>query len=359
MASETSVLAVFIFTFLIGIPSNLLAFYTFLVKLRRKPTPIDVLLLNLTLSDILLLLFLPLKMVEVSSHMTWPLPPSLCPLTSCCFYGSMYLSILSLTSISVDRYLGVAYPIKYKLHRRPVYALVTSIMLWLLGGFHCSIIYIVRYGGSNENLPFPPNSSRCYENFSPEQFRVIFSLRLELCLVFFCLPFIITLFCYVNIIRILNSLSNVQAGRKRRAMGLAVATLLNFTICFAPYNISHIVGFIQNQSPPWRVEGFLLSTLNTSMDPFIFFFSSKAIRQTLSDCWGSVCHKLQAVMPCFKHPTDDDGDEGADAGRFSSSHLQSGLKGDDAQTEVFLDQPAKTHSVRAEGNPQQAPRTAH
>lgn len=284
MASETAILAVFVFTFLIGVPSNLLAFYTFLVKLCHKPTPISILLLNLTLSDILLLLFLPFKMVEASSHMTWPLHPSLCPITSCCFYGSMYISILSLTSISVDRYLSVAHPIKYKLNRKPVYALVASIMLWLLSGFHCSVVYIFRHENSNNSLPYSPNSSRCYENFSPEQLPVILTLRLELCLIFFFLPFIITLFCYINIIRILNSLSNVQAGRKRRAVGLAIATLFNFTICFAPYNISHIVGFIQNQSPPWRVEGFLLGTLNTCVDPFIFFFSSKAIRQTFSDC---------------------------------------------------------------------------
>ncbi|XP_060113654.1 free fatty acid receptor 2-like [Heteronotia binoei] len=352
MASETVVLVIFIFTFLIGVPSNLLAFYTFLVKLRRKPTPIDLLLFNLTLSDILLLLFLPFKMVEVSSHMIWPLPPSLCPLTSCCFYGSMYQSILSLMTISVDRYLGVAYPIKYKLHRRPVYALVVIIVLWLLGFFHCSIVYIFRHGGSNESLPYSANSSRCFENFSPEQFHVILALRLELCLVFFCPPFIITLFCYVNIIRILSSLSKVQAAKKRRAMGLAVATLLNFTICFAPYNISHIVGFIQKRSPSWRVEGFLLSTLNTSVDPFIFFFSSKAIRRTLRDCWGSLCCKLQAVVPCSKHPTDDGG--GADASRCSGSHLQSVQEGADIPTETFLDQCAKTCTVKAEVSPEHA-----
>nr|XP_056702358.1 free fatty acid receptor 2-like [Euleptes europaea] len=306
MASETAVLAVFLFTFLTGVPSNLLAFYTFLVKLRHKPTPIDILLLNLTISDIILLLFLPLKMVEVSSHMNWALPPSLCPLTSCCFYGSMYLSILFLTSISVDRYLSVIFPIKYKLHRRPVYALVACIFFWLLAGSHCSIIYTSRYGGWNESLPYSPNTSRCYENFSSEQLRVVFPLRLELSLIFFCIPFIITLFCYVNIIRLLSSLSNVQAGKKRRAVGLAVATLLNFTICFTPYNISHMVGFIQNQSPPWRVEGFLLSTLNTSVDPVIFFFSSKAIRHTFNECWGGMFHKLRTVVLCCKHPTDND-----------------------------------------------------
>ncbi|XP_054854879.1 free fatty acid receptor 2-like [Eublepharis macularius] len=357
MASETAVLAIFLFTFLTGLPSNLLAFYTFLVKLRHKPTPIDILLLNLTLSDIILLLFLPFKMTEVSSHMTWTLPAFLCPLTSCCFYGSMYTSSLFLTSVSVDRYLSVAYPIKYKLNRRPVHAIVASIFIWLLACSHCSIIYVARHGGSNETLPYSPNTSHCYENFSPEQLPVILSVRLELSLFFFCLPFIITIFCYMNIIRILNSLSNVQSCKKQRAVGLAVATLLNFVICFALYNISHIVGFIQKEEPPWRVEGFLLSTLNTSVDPVIFFFSSKAIRRTFSDCWGVVCFELQALVQCCKRPTDND--EGADAGRISNSSLHSGYRGGDVQTETVLDQTAKTWETGAQNIPQQVQGTVH
>lgn len=301
---NTLVLTVYIFAFLTGLPSNLLAIYTFLLKVRRKPAPIDILLLNLTISDIILLLFLPFKMVEAASGMTWPLPDFLCPLTGFCYYSSIYISTLFLTAVSVERYLGVAYPIKYKLNRRPVYAVVASVLFWLLACSHCSIVYIVQYQGGgvkvNESGLASDNVSNCYEKFTPDQLRILLPVRLELCLSLFCLPFLITLFCYVNLIRILTSLPNIQARRKQRAVGLAVATLLNFAICFAPYNISHIVGFIQNQSPPWRVYALLMSTLNASLDPAIFYFSSTAIQQTFAKCFANVGRKLQNFMPrCY------------------------------------------------------------
>uniref|UniRef100_A0A8D2JHF2 Free fatty acid receptor 1 n=1 Tax=Varanus komodoensis TaxID=61221 RepID=A0A8D2JHF2_VARKO len=265
---DTLVLAVYIFAFLAGLPANLLAFYTFLGKVRKKPTPIDILLFNLTVSDVILLLFLPFKMVEAASGMAWPLPAFLCPLTGFCYYSSIYISTLFLTAISVERYLGVAYPIKYKLNRRPAYAVAASFFFWLLACSHCSIVYIMSNSSNNSN---------CYEEFTDNQLDVLLPVRLELCITLFLLPFLISFFCYVNLIRILTSAPNFQAHRKQRAVGLAVVTLLNFAICFAPYNISHIW-----ENPEWRDQALLPSTFNASLDPIIFYFSSSAVQRS---CW--------------------------------------------------------------------------
>ncbi|XP_061453711.1 free fatty acid receptor 2-like [Rhineura floridana] len=323
---DALVLAVYLFAFVAGLPANLLAFYTFLAKLRRKATPIDILLFNLTISDVILLLFLPFKMVEAASGMTWPLPDFLCPLTGFCYYSSIYLSTLFLTAISVERYLGATYPIKYKLNRRPVYAMVACFCFWLLACSHCSIVYIVQFQVkdlSNETDPFPANISKCYEKFSPKQLQILLPVRLELCVMLFCLPFLVCLFCYVNLVRILASMPNIQTRRKQRAIGLAVVTLLNFAICFAPYNISHIVGFIQNESPPWRVYVLLLSTLNASLDPAIFYFSSTAIQRTFANCFARVARNFQALTPwcnqlCW-HCCDSEGESsGADKSSISN-----------------------------------------
>ncbi|XP_068098370.1 free fatty acid receptor 2-like [Hyperolius riggenbachi] len=299
------VLAVYIVTFLTGLPSNLLAFYAFLDKVRKKPTPVDILLLNLTISDLILLLFLPLKMNEAASGMIWNMPLFLCPLTGFCYYSSIYISTLFLTAVSVERYLGVAFPIKYKLHRKPEYAIFASITIWLLACGHCSIVYIIQYCVPGKNITLT-NETRCYEDFSPEQLKILLPVRLELGLSLFFIPTIVTVFCYINFIRILMSLPNIQRKRKQRAIGLACATLANFCICFAPYNISHVVGMIQNQSPLWRVDALLLSTLNASLDPIVFYFTSTAVQKTFFDCLAGILHKLGNFCPCkrFSIPAD-------------------------------------------------------
>ncbi|XP_074837179.1 free fatty acid receptor 2-like [Carettochelys insculpta] len=290
------VLSVYIFTFLTGLPSNLLAFYTFLVKVRQKPTPVDILLLNLTVSDLLLLIFLPFKMVEAASAMVWLLPPFLCPLTSFIYYSSIYISSLFLMAVSVERYLGVAFPIKYKLWRRPAYAVAASLVFWVVSSCHCSIVYIIQIFDHIPNGTTPSNKSHCYETFSTPQLQILMPFRLELFLVLFCIPFTITVFCYINFVRILVALPNIPARKKQRAVGLAVATLSNFIICFAPYNLSHVVGFIQNESPHWRVYALLLTTLNASLDPAIFYFSSTAVQRAFASCLTGLRHRLSSLM---------------------------------------------------------------
>ncbi|XP_030399172.1 free fatty acid receptor 2-like isoform X2 [Gopherus evgoodei] len=291
------VLTVYIFTFLIGLLSNLLAFYTFLVKVCQKTTPVDILLLNLTISDISLLIFLPFRMVEAASGMEWSLPAFLCPLTNYFYYSSIYISSLFLMAVSIERYLGVAFPIKYKLWRRPAYATAASVVFWVVGCTHCSIVYIVQYQDPSQNRTAPfNNASHCYEDFSPTQLQILLPVRLEIFLVLFCLPFTVTIFCYVNFVRILMALPNIPARRKQRAVGLAVATLFNFIVCFAPYNLSHVVGFVQNKSPSWRVYALLLSTLNAALDPAIFYFSSTAVQRAFTKCLAGLWHKLSPFM---------------------------------------------------------------
>uniref|UniRef100_A0AAQ4R1H2 G-protein coupled receptors family 1 profile domain-containing protein n=1 Tax=Gasterosteus aculeatus aculeatus TaxID=481459 RepID=A0AAQ4R1H2_GASAC len=254
-------LSVYIFTFVLGFPANVLAFYTFFKKVRRKPTPIDILLLNLTISDLLFLVFLPFKMQEVRNGMRWDMPYILCPLSGFVFYMTIYNSTFFLTAVSVERYLGVAFPIQHTLKRRPAYASAASVFFWIFSFIHLSIVVIVPFIGPQRS----PNGTSehavadkwnvCYTNFTESQLRVLLPVRLEIW---------------------------VHIGRRRRlrAIGMALGTLLVYALCFGPYNVSHIVGFVTWRSPSWRDKALLCSTFNACLDPLIFYFSSSAVRKT-------------------------------------------------------------------------------
>lgn len=275
------VLAVDAITLIAGLPANLLALYTFVQKVRQRATPIDVLLLSLTISDLIFLFFLPFRMKE-AYDMKWTLSYFLCPLSGFFFYTTIYNSTFLLTAISVERYLGVAFPIKYKLKRHPRYAVIASVIFWVVSMAHCSIVYIMQYyRHSNVTLSDPFEKDVCYEEFSTEQLEVLLPVRLELFIVLFCTPFIICCFCYIKFIHILSRLPNIKHKKRSRAIGLALATLLVFIICFMPYNVSHVVGFMTWHSPQWRVYALLPSTLNACLDPLVLYFSSSALRGTL------------------------------------------------------------------------------
>ncbi|XP_059364826.1 free fatty acid receptor 2-like [Carassius carassius] len=292
------VLAVYGFTLITGLPTNILAFYTFFQKVRQRSTPMDVLLFSLTISDLIFLLFLPFRMVE-AANMKWTMPYFLCPLTGFIFYSVIANSVLHLTAISVERYLGVAFPIKYRLKRNPRSAVIACVIFLVMSMGHCSIVYIIQYHHYfNPNTTDPSKRNTCYEEFSKEQLDILLPIRLELSVVFFCIPFIICCFCYIQCIRILSRLSNVNVKKRYRAIGMAVGTLLVFVICFMPFNISHVEGFVNGHSSEWRQHALLTSTLNACLDPFIFYFSSSALRETFKKVLQGLVRRL--LLPCCR-----------------------------------------------------------
>ena len=196
-------LLVYFLSFLFGLPANLLALWAFVGRVRQPhPAPIHILLLSLTLADLLLLLLLLLllfKMVEAAHNFAWPLENTLCALTGFGFYCGIYCSTWLLVGISVEHYRSVAFPVQYKLNRRPVYGVIAAVAIQLLSFGHCSVVIIVQY--------LPTNSSReansrpvCYDNFTQEQLRLVLPVRLELCLLFFFIPMGVTIFCYWRLV---------------------------------------------------------------------------------------------------------------------------------------------------------------
>ncbi|KAM9603359.1 free fatty acid receptor 2-like [Morphnus guianensis] len=424
------VLTIYILTFSVGFPANIFTFATLLGQARRRVSPSDILLLNLTAADLLLLLFLPFKMAEAAAGMTWPLPAVLCPVANFCFYSSIYLSSLFLAALSVERYLGVVFPLQYKDRRRPARVMAASVVLWLLACSHCSIVFVAQYHGGGNGPPanrsavigsdgstvngFKPGSSeisdpngfstsnpeystadgvthrnsqtsspniskpkvfhisnpgdstdndfiphgskstnsdisarrgsrisgptistakgadiqdisgppdvsqtsnipsssapsvhdssttakiqKCYDDFSEDQLSFVLPLRLELFLVLFLLPFTVTIFCYINFVRALLARPNIPLEKKQRAVGLAVATMVNFGVCFAPYNLSHVVGFVEKRSPDWRVYALLLTSLNAALDPLVFYFSSTAVQRAMAGVVVATQDKLRVVV---------------------------------------------------------------
>nr|XP_012630693.1 free fatty acid receptor 3 [Microcebus murinus] len=266
--------SVYLFTFLVGLPLNLAALAIFAGKLRRRPVAVDVLLLNLTLSDLLLLLFLPFRMVEAAHGMRWALPFLLCPLSGFLFFTTVYLTSLFLMAVSVERFLSVAYPLWYTTRPRLGQAGLVSGACWLLASAHCSVVYVVELGGPSARGPRA--NGTCYLEFQEDQLAVLLPVRLEMAVVLFGLPLLITSYCYSRLVCILGR--GASQHRRRRVAGLVAATMLNFLVCFGPYNVSHVVGYVQGESPAWRSYVLLLSTLNSCVDPLVFYFSSSGFQ---------------------------------------------------------------------------------
>lgn len=270
------ILSIYIISFLIGLPANILALCAFSVKIHTKAGPTDILLLNLIVSDLLFLIVLPLKMHEAASGMQWDLPDYLCSITSFIFFSTIYTSSLLLMAVSVVRYVGIAFPVTYHQFHKPVYVMVGCGVIWIFSAAHCSIVFITQHHPALSST----NSTVCYENFTTEQLTILLPVRLEFFIVLCLIPLLICIFCYMHSIILLYSRPGISPMQKQKAIGMALGTLAVFLVCVLPYNSSHLLGYFAGDSPKWRYYSLLLCSLNTCLDPIIFYFSSSIFRPT-------------------------------------------------------------------------------
>lgn len=280
-------LVVYIFTFLLGLPSNLLVLYVYVQRARKHgATPSVVYALNLCAANLALVVWMPIKALETVLQ-GWALPPAVCPIYSFFLFSSIYGSCLFLTAVTVGRYLSIAFPITYKLHRRARLSCVISAILWTIVLLHLSLGLVVEQGGYFVSPVIPDGNSSgnvaCFENFTETQLELLLPLRLEMALLLFLLPLLITAFCTLRCVALVGR-SCLPASSKRRVLAIACSTLAVFVVCYAPYNASHVVGFVLKESVSWRREAMLTSSCNVFLEPVVMLMVSPAGPRALCAC---------------------------------------------------------------------------
>ncbi|XP_016847846.2 P2Y purinoceptor 8 [Anolis carolinensis] len=128
--------------FTISIPLNSISLW-FLCKHSRPWTPTIVFCINLTIADLLYSMLLPFQIVYHSKGNYWPFGDVLCRIVTVLSYGNMHCSVLTMMSISIERYLGIVLPLRYKVMRSIRTSVLACIIIWVLVVTICYLPHIV------------------------------------------------------------------------------------------------------------------------------------------------------------------------------------------------------------------------
>lgn len=266
-------LSVYTFTFLLGLPANLLVLFVYVRKARKHgATPSVVYALNLCLANLVLVAWLPVKALETLLK-DWTLPAAVCPVYSFFLYASLYGSCLFITAVTVGRYLSIAFPIVYKRYRHARLSCLVCAALWVLVILHLGVSLMAEGGAYFVGVQ--DDVSACYGHFNESQLEVLLPLRLEMAVVLFMLPLAVTSFCTLRCATLVWR-SNLPPAAKKRVLAVALSTLAVFVACYAPYNASHIVGFVQHANVEWRSTAMLTSSCNVFLEPVVLLLLSPA-----------------------------------------------------------------------------------
>ncbi|XP_048360306.1 proteinase-activated receptor 1-like [Sphaerodactylus townsendi] len=265
-----------------------MAILMFVVKIKLKK-PATVYMLNLASADVLFVSVLPFKISYHFSGHNWTFGAGMCRFVTATFYCNMYCSILLMTVISIDRFLAVAYPIQALSWRTVKRASVVCFVIWFVAIAGTIPLLIMEQTTRIPQLGITTCLYVLEVSVVMKIFRYYFA---TLTIIFFFVPLIISVSCYICIIRKLSSckITTEKRCKKRRAIFLSVAVLCSFIFCFGPANVLALAQYIL-LSEDQKFEGltfayFLtvcIGTINCCIDPLIYYYASSECQRQVSN----------------------------------------------------------------------------
>ncbi|XP_059182719.1 atypical chemokine receptor 4b [Centropristis striata] len=216
----------------VGLAGNALVVVVYTSKVRLR-TLTDVCILNLAISDLLLLFTLPFWAADAVHG--WMLGAAACKLTSFLYSTNFSCGMLLLACISVDRYRAVAHNPTGRTGTGPRVKwqwLLVIIVLWAVAG----ILGLPEFIFST--VKHSHHRMACTSVYPPEMARPAkAALELLEVILRFLLPFLVMVVCYCWVGRVLSQASGVRRDRKWRALRVLLAVVAVFLLTQLPYNV--------------------------------------------------------------------------------------------------------------------------
>ncbi|XP_063003695.1 psychosine receptor [Elgaria multicarinata webbii] len=272
---------------IISIPANCAALYISCSQVKKK-NELGIYLLSLTLADLLYTLTLPFWIYYAQNGDNWTLPKKLCKISAFLKYLNYYTSSGFLTCISLDRYLAVAYPLRFHYLRTRRFAVLISVLVW-------AFEIMSNYQILKECEIFPHNGTindshtLCYDTYPLEKWQAKFNFYRIV--VGYAIPLAVMVFCYQKIYQAVKHNQATQNSDKKKINHLLLSIIVTFVLCFTPYHGVLLIRsifepgnccFAITMFIPYRIAT-ALTSLNCIADPILYCFVSETGR---TDIWN-------------------------------------------------------------------------
>ncbi|KAM7405286.1 hypothetical protein PAMP_012560 [Pampus punctatissimus] len=273
----------YLFIFMVGLLENGLVIW---VNWRRRHMASGVLfcIINVSLSDLMVIVILPFFMMEVTMDKVWLWGRFLCKVTNFVYVINVYSSSFFLAFMTLERYLSLSRP------SFPACFPVARLRRWVLcGGLWVFSFFLALMENIHVDL-LEWDEPGCY--MLPENNYIEWFVSVALlCLIFqFLGPAAVIITCNVLIARAVRTAPDVEG---RRDVWLVHVYSLVFIICWLPYHMVMFLMIIDDMNPfifscnTVEVLYFSfsivqsLSLFHCVANPILYNFLSKSFRSNL------------------------------------------------------------------------------
>ncbi|MEQ2265324.1 hypothetical protein XENORESO_005432 [Xenotaenia resolanae] len=278
---------IYTLVFVVGLTANGMAVWVFLFRTKKKH-PSSIYMANLALADLLFVIWMPLKISYHINGNNWIYGEPLCKIFVSFFYGNMYCSVLFITCLSMQRYWVVAHPMSTQKKNNKV-AIGVCLAVWAFIWITSIPLYLYDHTVKIEDM----NITTCHDvnviDVNDPQSSVKHALFyfMFMSTVSFFVPCIVIVVAYILLLKTLgdNVVDSTAAKSRKKAIVLIFVVLVTFLICFIPSNFMLVVHYALlnggevNNGYGVYITSLCLTSLNSCLDPFIYYFVSDEFRE--------------------------------------------------------------------------------
>ncbi|KAI5613889.1 C-C chemokine receptor type 5-like, partial [Silurus asotus] len=282
--------------FVVGLLANLLVLWVILRGSHIK-TLADVSLLNLIISDLLLISTLPFLAHYARDQ--WVFGSFMCTLVLSVYHIGFYSGIFFIVLMSIDRYLAIVHAVSSLRIRTKTYGILASIFIWILAvaSSFPELLYlgVIKNRTKTRCKAYPEN------NHNNIKSGCIFKMNVLGLLI----PLSILGFCYFMILRRLQKSSRSE----KLAIRLVVVVMVVFFCCWIPYNITAFLKALELKHilPPECELSKTIQLLlqiteavaysHSCLNPFLYVFVGEKFKRDLSRL---LLHTPFSQIQCLK-----------------------------------------------------------
>uniref|UniRef100_A0A8C5T781 G-protein coupled receptors family 1 profile domain-containing protein n=1 Tax=Malurus cyaneus samueli TaxID=2593467 RepID=A0A8C5T781_9PASS len=223
--------------FVTGLMGNALVLWILTVFIRIK-TMTDVYLLNLAVSDLLLVFSLPF-LVQYSIMSQWTFGNALCKIISSIYFIGFYSNVFFITIMSIDRYLAIVHSHHAQGIRTAARGVLSSMVVWAVA-ILASMPDFLFFQEVNDNdqikcLPHYPGGNNGWKILCNFIVNILGWL----------IPVGVLIFCYCSI---LKNLQKCHTKDKYKAIKLVFTVVIVFFLSWTPVNIVLFLDSLRNMS---------------------------------------------------------------------------------------------------------------
>ncbi|KAM9685355.1 suppressor of SWI4 1 homolog [Trichechus inunguis] len=243
---------VLVVEFLVAVTGNGLALYRFSIQEQRPWHPAVVFSAQLAISDLLHALTLPPLAAYLYPPKHWHYGEAACRLERFLFICNMQGSIIFITCISLNRYLGVVHPFFTRSHLRPKHAWAISATGWALAALLAAPTLSFSRLKGNYTKDGLENYVKCLGTAEDNRLEAYRAYSLVLAGLGCGLPLMLTLAAYGALGRALLHSHGMKVAEKLQVAVLVASGVVLYASSYVPYHVMRVLNVYARQH--WNAQ---------------------------------------------------------------------------------------------------------